>query len=64
MPKIIGQDQSVAKRVTCRHCGAINEYLPKEVRILYKGRDLDGGYSETKGFACGQCSNEIYTESR
>ena len=63
MPKVIGQDQSVSKQATCRHCGAINEYLPNEVRVLYKGRDIDGGYSETLGFKCGQCSDDVITKS-
>lgn len=63
MPKVIGQDESIYKRITCRHCGAINEYLPNEVRVLYKGRDMDGGYSETLGFSCAKCSDHVITKS-
>lgn len=63
MPKVVGQDQSVYKRITCRHCGAVNEYLPNEVRILYQGRDISGSMEVTKGFNCANCSKEIFTES-
>ncbi|MBV2205877.1 MAG: hypothetical protein KUL87_10680 [Pseudomonas sp.] len=61
MPKVIGQDQSVTKRTTCRKCGAINEYLPHEVRILSQGRDISQVMCTTKGFNCGQCGSEIVT---
>lgn len=61
MPKVIGQDQSVAKRATCKKCGAINEYLPNEERVLYQGRDISQVMCTTKGFSCGQCGAEIIT---
>jgi hypothetical protein len=63
MPKIIGQDQSVYKRATCQHCGAINEYTPKEVQILWKGKDISGTMEVTKGFSCGQCGDVVITQS-
>lgn len=63
MPKIIGQDTTVYKRSTCRKCGAINEYAPNEVRVLYKGKDYTGCTEVTEGFNCGQCNNEIITRS-
>jgi hypothetical protein len=61
--KIISQDSSVAKRATCRHCGAVNEYLPIDVRELHRGRDIDGGSSGSDGFNCGQCNREIITRN-
>jgi transcription elongation factor Elf1 len=61
--KVIGHDSALAKQVTCRHCGAINEYLPIDVRQLHKGRDIDGGASISEGFHCGQCNHEIITRS-
>ena len=36
MPTVVGQDKSVYKRCTCRHCGSINEYTPNEVRTLWE----------------------------
>lgn len=58
--KVVGQDPAVTKRVTCRHCGAINEYTPTDVRQLYRGRDISGG---AEGFNCGQCQHEVVTRS-
>lgn len=61
MPKVTGQDPSVTKRATCKKCGAINEYTPNEVRILYSGRDISQTMSRTEGFNCANCSAEIIT---
>jgi hypothetical protein len=63
MVKIVGQDESATKRVTCRQCGAINEYMPIDVRELYRGKDIDGGSSGSDGFNCGKCNHEIITRS-
>jgi hypothetical protein len=63
MVKIVGQDPKLAKQVTCRHCGAINEYLPVEVRILRQGRDISGGPDGAEGFNCGQCQREVITRA-
>ena len=63
MVKVVGQDESQFKRITCKHCGAINEYLPIDVRPLWRGRDYSGGDDGGDGFNCGQCHKEIVTES-
>lgn len=62
MPKVVGQDESIYKRITCKHCAAINEYLESEVRTLWNGTDYGGGPDGAKGFNCAKCSNEIITE--
>lgn len=62
MPKVIGQDTGVYERITCRHCGAINEYTLSEVRTLWNGRDYSGGSDGAEGFNCGQCGCEVITE--
>jgi hypothetical protein len=62
MPKIVGQDPEVSKRITCKHCGAINEYTPKEVRVLYSGRDISGGPDGAEGFNCAGCGEQIKTK--
>lgn len=62
MPKVVGQDQSVYKRITCRKCAAINEYTPNEVRVLWQGLDYGGGSDGAKGFNCANCGAQIHTE--
>jgi hypothetical protein len=32
MVKMVGIDKKIAKRVSCRECGAILEYMPNEVK--------------------------------
>lgn len=61
MPKVIGHDPNIAKQATCKKCGAINEYLPNEERMLFKGKDISGCTEITKGFNCGQCGAEVIT---
>lgn len=63
MPKVVGQDKRVSKEVTCKHCGAVNEYLPNEVRILWNGKDYSGGSAGARGFNCAGCGQEVITES-
>lgn len=63
MVKVVGQDSAIAKRVTCKHCGAVNEYLPVDVRELHRGCDIDGGSCGSDGFACGQCGKDVITRS-
>ena len=63
MPKVVGQDQSVYKRYTCKNCGAINEVTPNEIRNLYTGKDYSGCSAGSDGFNCGQCGKEVLTRS-
>lgn len=63
MVKIVGQDNSVAKRVTCHQCGGVNEYMPNDVRQLSKGRDISGSMCIDEGFNCGQCGKQIVIRS-
>lgn len=62
MPKVVGHDPSVTKRATCQKCGAINEYVPGEVRTLWSGTDYSGGSDGAKGFNCGECNEQVVTE--
>jgi hypothetical protein len=65
MVKVVGYDSTIAKRITCGNCGAINEYLPTDVRELYRGRDYSGCGEGRDGFNCGNdsCGKEITTRS-
>jgi hypothetical protein len=63
MIKVIGHDQAVAKHATCKNCGAINEYLPADVKGLYRGRDMSGCGEGSDGFNCADCREEIIIRS-
>lgn len=58
MIKVVGNDPSVVKQVTCKHCGSILEYMPCDIeegatRAWRGGRDLYH-YIE-----CPQCKNHV-----
>ena len=59
MPVVVGKDESVYKKLTCRHCGSINQYAPSDVRTLWQGRDYSGGSAGAEGFNCAGCGKEI-----
>lgn len=59
MPVVVGRDESVYKKLTCRHCGSINQYAPNEVRTLREGRDYSGGSDGAEGFNCANCGEEV-----
>ena len=59
MPVVVGRDESVYKKLTCRHCGAINQYAPNEVRTLWSGKDYSGGSAGAEGFNCANCGEEV-----
>ena len=61
MPTVIGFLDEVKKKATCHECGAINEYVPHDVRILSRGRDISGTQCRTEGFNCANCGKEIVT---
>lgn len=61
--KIIGYDEKILKTITCKNCGAINQYAPVDVRELSSGKDISGTMCTTKGFNCGQCNNQVITYS-
>lgn len=68
MPTVIGFADAVKKKATCRGCGAINVYVPNDVRILSRGRDIsDTQCRDTQcrieGFNCANCHKEIVTYS-
>ena len=63
MPTVIGFVDTVKKKATCRGCGAINEYVLDDVRVLSQGRDISGVNCRTEGFNCANCNKEIVTYS-
>ena len=63
MVKIVGRDESVVKKITCRNCAAMLEYTPSEVRNLWSGSDYGGGSAGADGFNCPSCGEEVRTHS-
>jgi ribosomal protein S27E len=57
----VGQDEAVTKRVTCRKCGSILEYLPVDVQ---HGTSTDyTGVSDTYSYIkCSECNNTVYVK--
>lgn len=53
MAKVIGFDEKVYKRFTCRSCGAIVQYAPNEVKPT---GDTDEG-TKILGLVCPNCCN-------
>lgn len=62
MVKVLGFDEGVAKKKTCKGCGAINQYYANEVKE-YHGTDYGGGPDGSKWIDCGNCSKRITLES-
>lgn len=56
--KKVGQDKTVKKRVTCKNCSAILEYLPKDVssRELHSFGEWDGTFYY---IICPDCKQEV-----
>ena len=61
MPTIIGFDEKHKKKISCRHCSAINEYTLGEVKTLWSGTDYGGGPDGAEGFNCANCGKQIIT---
>lgn len=62
MVRVVGQIDSFSKLLTCRKCGAVNEYSPKDERALHCGKDYDGVLYVQFGFNCGRCGAEVVTK--
>ena len=58
MATVIGYDQSVKLRCTCRSCSAIVEYVPNEVKS-YVHRDYGGGADMIYYIFCPGCGEKI-----
>lgn len=62
MPEVIGQDDDKHKRATCRNCGAILKYWPREVKQR-DGTDYGGGPSGEEWIDCPRCSKKVILRS-
>lgn len=59
MAKVIGFDESILKKFTCRNCGANVQYTPQEDK--FTDRSDEG--CKIKGLNCPNCGNFHRTNS-
>ena len=64
MVKVISTepDESVTKRIICRHCGATLEYVPNDVKKCH-GKDIAGGPDGSEWINCPNCGKSVTIRS-
>ena len=55
MAKVVGRDESVVKRITCRSCASVIEYSLTELRDVKVNMDYLGDYYIVKALNCPNC---------
>lgn len=62
MVTVVGKDISAVKRVTCRGCASVLEYIASEVQRR-EGRDISGCADGKEWIACPTCGSEVTIRS-
>jgi DNA-directed RNA polymerase subunit RPC12/RpoP len=62
MAKVVGFDEKQKKRVTCRGCSAIIEYVANEVKRR-DGTDISGGPDGEEWVRCPNCGGRAIIRS-
>jgi RNase P subunit RPR2 len=62
MVKVVGEDHSAIKRITCRHCAARLEYVPRDVQEI-NSKDYSGGSDGYFYIVCPRCNHEVIISS-
>ena len=60
MVSVVGKDNSLVRRATCRNCSSVLEYLPIDVQ-KQNGCDYDGSRYTQEYVMCPCCSVEVVT---
>lgn len=60
-PKKVGVDRKAIKRVTCKNCGSILEYFPKDVKI--KSYSCMGELDTYSCITCPECKASVTVKS-
>jgi DNA-directed RNA polymerase subunit RPC12/RpoP len=55
-------DKSVVKTIICMHCGVTIEYVPNDIKVLWRATEIDGGIEVGMGFECPNCNKRIVTK--
>ncbi len=59
MVEIIGEDNSIKKRITCGNCASILEYTPNEIQEITTS-DYLGDSDLIKFLNCPKCGKKVY----
>lgn len=62
MVTVVGEDTSAYKQITCKHCAAVLQYLPYEVKE-YHGKDYSGGPAGREYITCPRCASDVVIRS-
>lgn len=62
MPTIVGKDNSVVKRTTCRNCSSVLEYTPSEEQRDYS-TDYTGGKDYYSYVMCPCGGKQVVTKN-
>ncbi len=62
MVTVVGRDESVVKRCTCKSCASILEYKLTEVKE-YHGTDYSGGSDGQEWIKCPNCGSKVILRS-
>jgi DNA-directed RNA polymerase subunit RPC12/RpoP len=57
----VGDDDRAKRRVTCRDCGSILEYLPRDVEHKTH-HDYSGGSDTYSFIKCPECKATVYVK--
>lgn len=58
MVQVVGKDQTVYKRVTCKKCGSVLEYAPIEI-MKSQSRDITGCTEVREYINCPTCLSDV-----
>lgn len=56
---IVGKDQTVVKRVTCRNCASLLEYTQSDTRKIKHSCDYLGDCEIDDGITCPNCGKDV-----
>lgn len=62
MVKVVGRDETAVKRITCRNCASVLEYVQAEVKT-YRGTDYSGGSDGMDWVDCPNCGKKAIIRS-
>lgn len=62
MVKVVGRDETAVKRITCKNCASVLEYMLSEVKI-YRGTDYGGGSEGAEWVDCPNCGRQAIIRS-